>query len=537
MQRKHFIYIFFFIAVFFFASLVDAPRVFGSTLVDKYMGIPAGSANGSNTIRFDALGTSSNYYTGFVYSTTTTYTNVDNVKTILYIGSGSPTSNIRMDIYEISGSTLGTLIATSNDVSTPVLLGSDTDQNGDFCSLSGTAQMPLSDDSTCINMSYDFPDFTLDNTKTYAFLQYPSSALSDSSNILRSPFRTSVSGPAQQINCTGLSVCTITSDRLTVFQIYQGVDGFSYEDSRIISVEPEDNEIVSSPVTFSSQWFITQSDIDNQSDGIFGLGSGRFSVFAHICALDRFPNCRPGSAQVYYWRLPTGYETSTSTVLTVPFLGLEDLPNNMDYKMTTQLTGDNYWGLFGTFLHLSTTTYFTVGSTTHSGNIRNDVEEADDDYFATSTDVYAVVNASCNPFSSGFDVGLCIYSIVAPPSGILDERLNEIKSQVLTIAPWGYLTRFFVIISGNATTTLPVIDFVFATSSPLFGYDIHLDPFGTLEEADNIINATSTSANPQTIWEIMSQVVNIIVYLMLAFMIIKDLTNSHRHVDNNQKDI
>jgi len=299
--------------------------------------------------------------------------------------------------------------------------------------------------------------------------------------------------------------------------------------SRFTITYPEDNAVENSPVTVGASWFISLDDIDKLSTGIFGVGAGSFRYVSQVCPLNTFPNttqCYPAID----WTLPTGYETSSTTILS--FSTTLPLRNNTDYKLVQSIVGSNYGNIFGAFMSIATTTYFTVGSTTHAGNVREDVEQAIENAqnaTATSTDVYAIVNASCNPFSSGFDVALCIYSIISPPNDLLQQDIQQVKNQFLTLPPWGYVTRFFSILTSSATTTLPKIDYVFATSSPFYTYDIHLDPFATLASADSILNATSTSANPQTIWQIMEYIVNVIVYLMLAFMIIKDLTRVHDH--------
>lgn len=302
--------------------------------------------------------------------------------------------------------------------------------------------------------------------------------------------------------------------------------------SRFTSVTPLDDAIESSPVTVGATWFISQEDLDQLSSGVFGIGAGKIRVGAQVCPLNIVGSsiCYPAVD----WFLETTLETSTSTELT--FGTSLPLKNNTDYQMIWQLTGSNYGNAFGPFLYLSTTTYFTVGTTPRAGNVRQAIASTTAAFRnSTSTDIYQIVNASCNPFSDGFDVGLCIYSIVAPPPAILAIDFQAFQTEFLTVAPWGYLTRFFSIITDTGTTTLPMIDFAFATSSPLFGYDIHLDPFGTLAQAGSIINATSTNADPKTIWQIMELPINLVVYLMLAFMIIKDLTQIHRNNSKNHE--
>ncbi len=310
-----------------------------------------------------------------------------------------------------------------------------------------------------------------------------------------------------------------------------GVPTTASTTSRIISVSPSDDGVASSPVTFNIHWFIAQVDIDKGSSGFLGVGSANYQINIQLCPLNTIPSsqCSPVIDKEF-----NPYDTSTTTSLsfgsTLPFR------NNTDYQMVTQLTGSNYGNFLGPFISLATTTYFTVGSTTHAGNLRQFVASTTDAFrFSTSTNAYTIVNQSCNPISSGFDVALCIYSIVAPPQEILRTDIEDIKNQFATLAPWGYITRFVTIFTDTATTTLPSIDYSFATTSPLAGYDIHLDPFATLASSTSIINAVSDQSQPKTIWAIINPVANIIVYLMLILMIVKDLTGIQRHAEAEKR--
>jgi len=147
------------------------------------------------------------------------------------------------------------------------------------------------------------------------------------------------------------------------------------------------------------------------------------------------------------------------------------------------------------------------------------------DFQSAFSSTTATVATACSPLSSSFSMALCLSSMLVPPGDIMVQEVQGFKN----IAPWGYAFRFYDIASGNATTstsTLPVLEYSFGTSSPLYAIgltSISFDPFGTLSSSTSIVNTLSDQAVPKTAWEILAPIINIIVYLMLGMMIINDL--------------
>lgn len=205
-----------------------------------------------------------------------------------------------------------------------------------------------------------------------------------------------------------------------------------------------------------------------------------------------------------------GYGTiSTTTNLLVP--GAHDVTARLEYSPICFL------GFCAFYELVSDSGNFYVQTATSTI-----VDSWRSEFLAGFASTTAVISSVCNPFSSNFGVGTCLTSLILPPGDVLVSEYETFKA----IPPWGYGFRFYDIASGNATTstsTLPTISYT-SPSNSIFGVStFSFDPFGTLQEASSIVNATSTSDNPQTVWEILQPIVYIIVYLMLIFMILHDL--------------
>jgi len=131
------------------------------------------------------------------------------------------------------------------------------------------------------------------------------------------------------------------------------------------------------------------------------------------------------------------------------------------------------------------------------------------------------------------------YAIV-PSNASLNIVLNEIKVDVFTRAPIGYVTRFLTIATNTSTSTLPAISYNFATTSALYDLgltDISFDPFSELNSSANILNSVySDQDEPQNVWDIMELPVQLVVYMSLFFLILKDLLNlQHSHSGHKNK--
>jgi len=408
--------------------------------------------------------------------------------------------------------------------------------------IDGTVSILSSDVSpffVCYDAVYNIPD---DNLHSSAGASSNNPYVLTNANVFQSPGNLIVNGVAGDYTCFSYNGSNMppwpTSNK-----VYQNADEWVefYWDgnniiepvidtsTHIISVTPEnETATTSTTTTINANWYINTTDLEMLSDGILGIGKGNIRITAQLCPLNKIPatTCFPVIDTTITKAEGYTIDEITSTTTT---------QNNTDYKMVWGITGYNYANFFGPVFNTSTTTYFTVGSTTNSGRIKEHEDFILGQYnrtASTTDDVYAVINSACNPFSTGdFDVGLCIYSIIAPPQDILARDIDILKEQFLYVAPIGYLTRFIDIMATTSTSSLPVIAYTTSGNSMFGTTTFEFNPFGALASADSPLTYTSDQEEPKTMGQIFSYIINIIIYLTLFFMIIKHLTGVHLHGD------
>ena len=144
---------------------------------------------------------------------------------------------------------------------------------------------------------------------------------------------------------------------------------------------------------------------------------------------------------------------------------------------------------------------------------------------------------SCNPLGN-FNIGQCIYNLIFPNNVIFPIAFNEAKDEFGTRAPWGYVTRVInILIATTTSTSMPTIDYSFASSSPMSSIgNIHFEPFTLIAQSGTLINEfKSDRSDSKTVWEIFMPFINMFIYIVLLFMIIHDLTGIHGHRQDNDK--
>jgi len=148
--------------------------------------------------------------------------------------------------------------------------------------------------------------------------------------------------------------------------------------------------------------------------------------------------------------------------------------------------------------------------------------------FASST--VSVVTA-CNPLSGNFSISYCLTGLIYPGTDQVAGYLTQIRSQ----APWGYGFRFYDIMNGTVSTStvlMPKLTYTSASTS-IFGIaTFEFDPFQTLASSTNIIaNAVSDQSEQKTVRQIFEPIVKMIVYLGLAFILIRKLFSIKREIE------
>jgi len=250
---------------------------------------------------------------------------------------------------------------------------------------------------------------------------------------------------------------------------------------------------------------------------------------------------------------PIDLDLSTSTADRL-IAGTYNLAENITFPAGGNWTGTYeiqqvstpwyYLGLFNSYNTLvATTTHFTIGQLSPMDMIRAAVASSSAAFASTTQHGIGAILASttaslataCNPFtfSSNFNLGDCLTLVIWPGQQAISDDFTIIQNT----PPWGYVFRVIDLLSATtSSSSMPQIDYTFATDSPMSVMgDIHFDPFGEIASAGTLVNEmTSDRSDHATVWTILMPVVNVFVYLILAFMIIHDLTGIHSHAGNSK---
>jgi len=118
----------------------------------------------------------------------------------------------------------------------------------------------------------------------------------------------------------------------------------------------------------------------------------------------------------------------------------------------------------------------------------------------------------------------CLSFLLIPDAGSLSDAMTSFKNGFLTRVPWGYATRFFTIVSGNATATLPTLQVTLPSNFPSDLRNIalpDLTPWNAF--ATTSILSTATSSDNKTIWDTVTPIWNTVVLFAFAVGVVHEL--------------
>ena len=135
-----------------------------------------------------------------------------------------------------------------------------------------------------------------------------------------------------------------------------------------------------------------------------------------------------------------------------------------------------------------------------------------------------VDSAICSPLSGSFEILGCLSFLILPTPTMLNNVWSNLYSNVLTHAPFGYITRFVTLATGLQSSMPVPLTYTFGTSAPeeLQGKSIEFqiwDNFGLISEI------RSDDAENKNIWEITQPFFELIVGLGVLGVILYDLLN------------
>jgi len=275
--------------------------------------------------------------------------------------------------------------------------------------------------------------------------------------------------------------------------------------TRIVSItSPLDNSTTTTSVTFSGSYYLSSDDASTTPKSY----DFKPKLVVYVSNPDAPLNSTTSKSFSFI---------ATSTDSIISFSTTTTLLNDTRYVWIATVRGNNNEPLSGTMLGKNFYQFTT-------GNF--------DPTFGENFDI-----STCNPFS-GFDIGDCLYNLIVPKNGPYELAFNEAKEEFGTRVPWGYVTRVInILIATTTATSMPTIDYSFASSSPMSAIgNIHFEPFTLIEQSGTLINEfKSDRADSKTVWEIFMPFINMFVYVVLLFMIIHDLTGIHSGKPENDK--
>lgn len=318
--------------------------------------------------------------------------------------------------------------------------------------------------------------------------------------------------------------------------------------THFISLTPPNASTTATTTNLGADVFANNNDFPQPGRlHISAIQDGAFACENSGAVIDAIQNCSG--------------ENSPASPFTIDFYATADqlLAGEYDLSTTTTFTGGGKWnieydiqvgsrpwyflGLVQTFSTIiSTTTQITIGQLSPIDVVRANIASStarvtnltNGGIGAILGSTTASLAGACVPVSFSFNVGDCLTLLIYPGDQAIGDDFTIIKE----LPPWGYVFRFIDIINSPiSSSSLPVIDYTFATSSPMSVIgDIQFDPFGSIAQSGALIDSmVSDRANPENVWQIFQPVIQIIVYLTLFGMILHDLTGIYNHDRHNKE--
>jgi hypothetical protein len=285
--------------------------------------------------------------------------------------------------------------------------------------------------------------------------------------------------------------------------------------TRIITVEPSDDETIatSTTATIGATGYINDDDFQN-------------GMFVRMIYLQQSSNqasvANPynlGTTIDFPIDVPGAFSVSTSTSITRA--GVYIMQSSI---RTTSVFSNvlNFMG-FGQFanqgIKTSTSTRFIADHQTAFDVLVGSTTQAIDDYIASST----ISLSACTGWTQ-FNLIDCLNLMLIPQPIPIYQALTDFKDGFLSLFPWGYVTRFVVILSGNATTTMPVmVTYIPDPTNPTVMLPYTFDPNEALVGAGVLIDGIRTPGSDKTVRESMEDIVNAVVAGVVITYIVYDM--------------
>lgn len=249
-------------------------------------------------------------------------------------------------------------------------------------------------------------------------------------------------------------------------QIYSGNTPVPDTSTHIVTVTPTDNATIatSTTATVGARIYV------NTTEWVQALAANNGKWFVQM-------TITPSSVVTGIPSAAGAFDAAFgTTVLTFPittngstnFSTTTPLVDKGSYNVVTQIIQPPPYGNFfawfgiGSARVLATkSTRFTVSEKTGFDTLQGSTTSIIDDFFASTS---PQLISSCASFT-GFNLGDCLNLLFIPQSSDLGRVMNTLNTGVFAYAPFGYVTRMVEILSGQSTSTFPMLSTSFPDPS------------------------------------------------------------------------
>lgn len=315
------------------------------------------------------------------------------------------------------------------------------------------------------------------------------------------------------------------SEPNTNYGLYQYGTAISDTHTRIIVTDPYNNETIatSTGASLGAQGYINEDDY--RSGTFLEI---KFATFSSYQSSVASPDSLFTTIDIPINAAGSFNVSTTTSILSIG-----------QYKMTTaiktpSITNNilNFFGFgqFATFgLLTSTSTVFTAAHLSGYDAYVASTTGLIDDYLASST----ISLSACTSWTQ-FSLGDCLNLMFVPQTQPISNALLSFKDNFLSYFPWGYLTRFVVILSGSATTSLPTISTTIPVSPTEDMHILDLDLQDMVDGGGESLNSIRDPYSNSNIQDIAQPIWRLILGLAIVMLIIKDISRmSHSREASN----
>jgi hypothetical protein len=300
--------------------------------------------------------------------------------------------------------------------------------------------------------------------------------------------------------------------------------------TRIINFTPDDNVTVTGPnVFFEVNAYVNQQDIGT----ISGIKITLHNIDQNVLLLGALS---PSDIYLYEGNIDTAgfFNFSTTTVI-----------GNGNYRLEACLERSYFGGwIVNPFANVvkndsdCKSHQFVVGTSTFIGTVsQNGYSILNELANGTTTATSTAQAANCYFwFPSNFNPFKCGTFLFVPDGNYLNVSLKSFRDGVLTRVPWGYVNRFFVILTSSSSASLPTFTVPIHTGSPhnLATTTFTIDTGDMLTGANALLTETRDPFYNKNIRDIVEPFVQLSIALGVLFTILIDIIGSHKHGDEPQ---